>query len=297
MAVAKSLVETEDNIDDFMNKINKNFIQTSDDFKGRAPGRSTVYYIEELKKNKNDNILAIDNIEIKSGGSGSAMRTSCIGLAFSGEKNRDKLIDYSILSSMVTHKSPIGYLGGFASALFTALAIENVDINKWPFILIDFIKSDKIKKFTNMKHDTNQKEYDKIDYQKFLDMWELYVSIKFKNGIPVKQKSQKNLVLRTKFHYDNFTSNDPNSTIIGENGYSSVIMAYDSLLDAGNCWEKLIIYICLHVGDSDTVGSIATSFYGALYGFHNIPEGNLKYLEYKDQLYKLGSDLYKKYYS
>ena len=69
-------------------------------------------------------------------------------------------------------------------------------------------------------------------------------------------------------------------------------MAYDSLLDAGQYWEKLVIYAMLHVGDSDTVGSIAGAWYGAIYGFGDVPKGNLEHLEYSDKLYKLGGKLY-----
>ena len=52
----------------------------------------------------------------------------------------------------------------------------------------------------------------------------------------------------------------------------------------------------MHMGDTDTTGCIAGAWRGALYGFEGVPEINLKNLEYKDILEKLGKGLYKKYY-
>ena len=84
--------------------------------------------------------------------------------------------------------------------------------------------------------------------------------------------------------------------MIGDSGFSSVIMAYDCLLDAKDNWETLIIYSALHWGDSDTVGSIACALYGAMYGFKNVPDGNLKHLEFKNELYEIGKKLFKTFY-
>jgi ADP-ribosylglycohydrolase len=72
-------------------------------------------------------------------------------------------------------------------------------------------------------------------------------------------------------------------------------MAYDSLLDSRGAWEKLIIYSALHFGDSDTVAAIAASWYGTVYGFGDVPENNLKYLEFKKELTDLGKQLFKQY--
>jgi len=83
---------------------------------------------------------------------------------------------------------------------------------------------------------------------------------------------------------------------VGASGIDSVIIAYDCLIDAGNKWEKLVVYSMLHNGDTDTTGCIAAAFYGAVYGFGEVNKNVLKYLEYKDELTKLGKGLYKKYY-
>ncbi len=66
---------------------------------------------------------------INSGGNGCSMRTLPIGLRFYKDEDIDKLINASIISSMITHNSPIGYLAGLATAFFVKLAINKVNIN------------------------------------------------------------------------------------------------------------------------------------------------------------------------
>ena len=71
-----------------------------------------------------------------------------------------------------------------------------------------------------------------------------------------------------------------------------MIMAYDALLDAKDSWEKLVYYSMLHVGDSDTVGAIAGGIFGAMYGFKNVPENMLEYIEKKEELIKLAEEIF-----
>jgi ADP-ribosylarginine hydrolase len=100
------------------------------------------------------------------------------------------------------------------------------------------------------------------------------------------------------FDYDEFYSeknkSDNNYITIGGSGVTSMLMAYDALLDAGDCWEKLIYYSMLHIGDSDTVGAIAGGLYGAMYEFKNVPEHMLKYLEKKEDLIEFAEKIHKK---
>ena len=68
------------------------------------------------------------------------MRAPVIGMCLYGDKNRDDLIDLSIISSQLTHNNPIGYLAGFNVALFIALALEQVPINEWVYILLEYVE-------------------------------------------------------------------------------------------------------------------------------------------------------------
>lgn len=253
----------------------------------RHPGVTTNNYILQFQKGHDGRDLPYDK---KAGGNGAAMRTSCIGLAFHGEKNRDKLIEISIETSKLTHNNAIGYLGGLTSALFAAFAIEDIDIIKWPFLLLDLLNSQRVKKFINIE---DKEEQD--DYQSFTNYWRKYVDTRFEDRSPISTRAQASLIFRSRYYYENFTRNTA-ALLIGESGFCATIMAYDSLLDSRNVWEKLIIYSALHFGDSDTVAAIAASWYGALYGFGDVPKNNLKYLEFKKELTSLGEKLYEKYY-
>ena len=251
----------------------------------RFPGVATNKYIRKFEEGHDGRDLPYDKM---SGGNGAAMRTSCIGLAYYGMEKRDVLIKAAIETSRLTHNSAIGYLGGLAVAYFTALAIEGIDIEEWPFLLIKLLSSSKVKSFIKTDEEGE-------DHEIYINYWQKYIDTRFENNKPIVSRAQANLVYRTKYHFENFTK-DTASTFIGENGYSGPIMAYDSLLDGRYAWEKVIIYSALHSGDSDTVAAIAGSWYGAIYGFGDVPEKNLRYLEFKGELENLGKLLYSKYY-
>lgn len=262
----------------------------------RNPGLATLKYIKRLKNGGN----WIDTpYDLLSGGSGAAMRNLCIGLAYFGENNRHKLIQISIEMSRITHNSAVGYLGGLASALFVALSIEKININSWPFILLELFKNGTIKKYIKASN-RGINEYEN-DSHIFINKWEKYISDKFdENGNPIKRKTDINLLYRNKYYRDNFAfrmESDSNpSHFIGGGGDDSVIIAYDCLLDSGPNWEKLIIYSMLHAGDSDTTGAIAAGFYGSLYGFKDVSENFLENLEFHKKLKTIGFDLYQKFY-
>lgn len=75
-----------------------------------------------------------------SGGNGVAMRSLCIGLAFNKKEDINKLIKFSIETGKITHKNPIGFLGGLSTAYFTHLAINKIPIEKWCKKLIDLVE-------------------------------------------------------------------------------------------------------------------------------------------------------------
>jgi len=74
------------------------------------------------------------------------------------------------------------------------------------------------------------------------------------------------------------------------------MIAYDALLFAKDSWETLMVHSALHGGDSDSTGTIAGAWYGALYGLKGVPLCNYSELEYKDRLIGLGKDLYDLFY-
>jgi ADP-ribosylarginine hydrolase len=299
ICVINSLLCDYVNLDDFCNNLVKQFISafekefsTNEGLYKRQPG-STL--LESLKRLLEDPTWNGMEYEYYAGGSGASMRSSCIGLAFSGLENRSKLIEYSIESSRITHNSATGYLGGMVAALFTAFAIEDIKIREWPFLLLDIFKKNIIDDYIKL----SGRDYDNFtkDVHTFIGKWTVYINDKFDdNGDPIKRRSSKNLVYRTQYYYDNFKFQEEKSVFFpGGGGDDSVIISYDCLIDAGNNWEKLVFYAMLHGGDTDTTGCIAASWYGALYGFNDVPKNSINVIEYRDELYNLGQKLYKKY--
>jgi ADP-ribosylarginine hydrolase len=302
MAVTKGLLKnkskylfnetTLDNIKLEIIQVFNEMIDDKDNGKNRHYGVTTLKYIKIIDETDEDaRTLPYD---ISSGGNGAAMRAGPIGLAFYGEKNRDLLIKSAIELSKLTHNSAYGYLAGLTMALFSAYAIEEIDIKKWPHLLINLLLDDKIKK-NILRNDQNNNELD--DYDKFINYWQKYVDTRFdENNDIIMTRSHKNLIFRSRYYYENFTK-DTQSIYIGESGFCAMIMAYDSLIDCDGKWEKLVIYAGLHLGDSDTVCAIAGFLYGLLYEFGDVPESNLTYLEFKDELIDLGKRMYERYHS
>ena len=48
-----------------------------------------------------------------------------------------------------------------------------------------------------------------------------------------------------------------------------------------------------HAGDSDSTGVIAAAWFGAMFGFSNVPERNYSQLEYRERLEDQAVKLYK----
>lgn len=291
MATIESLITNHNNIDEFMAILVKKYIKAFDNMINRLPGKGTIKSIEKLDKGLFWKKVPYEFISSGSGGgSGASMRMTCIGLVFHGENNRDKLIEYSIEASRVTHNGVFGYLGGFSCALLTAFCLENVKLELWPFKLVEFLESGRIDDY--LKKTRGYKEY-KEEKELFISYWRKYIELNYLGKIYSIKPSTRIPSVRSQHYIKYYTLMD--DTLPGFMGHDSVIIAFDALISARDKWESLVVYSMLHVGDSDTTGCIAAGWYGALYGFKNIPENNLKHLEYKDKLENLSEKLYSKY--
>lgn len=269
MAVLDALVKTYNQDDDIIVKqIQKSMIHYYNNDKHKDKRNYGIRTVKSFNKIMNNQKILYNKM---AGGSGASMRSMPIGLLYSGKNNRKKLIYISIMSSIITHNNPIAYLGGLASALFTAFAIEGVQPNKWPFKLLDIIKSPYVK---NLIHKINNitpqaTELQNKDVDQFVIWWDTYINLRFKNKKFIDNTNKNEVSTNMKFfdsrsifYYENFGLK--NSFNPGANGCDSVIIAYDCFMDSKS-FESLIYYSMLHAGDSDTTGCIAGSFYGAYY--------------------------------
>lgn len=299
MGTAKSLMDDYSSVNDLGKKTAREYVRIYNEYfvkdKGvlkRMPGETLLVSLLKIRSGTQWDDLSY---HIDNGGAGAAMRSSCIGLAYHGLENRMKLIDVSIKLSKITHNSAIGYLGGMTAALFTAFAIEGIDIKQWPFLLLSMFETRQIQDYIETWKNKDDVKGFNNDYHKFVEVWTLYVNTKFNKGKIIRKKTNIHLVARSNLYINNYSKNN-NTKFFGSNGIDSCIVAYDALLDSDGKWEKLVIYGMLHSGDGDTTGCITASWYGALYGFGDVPKHRLKYLEFNDTLHKQGKDLYKKYY-
>lgn len=259
----------------------------------RGFGTTTVKAMEKWKDNYDERNA---NYNKTSGGNGCSMRTFPIGLRYYKDDDLDKLIELSILTSKLTHNSPIGYLGGLASAYFIKLAINRVNINKWPLMFVELLQSDLIKKYIDIEDEDIY-----FDYRSTIRVWKNFIDLYFDGNNKLRElKLKNNLLGRITIFLqlnDILYPNSEYKNIVGGTGPTSVIMAYAAIIDGGDNWEKIIYYAMLHSGDSDTVGAIAGALYGILYGFKNVPQHLLKNLEMKEKLEKIGNDFYNKFYN
>jgi len=84
----------------------------------------------------------------------------------------------------------------------------------------------------------------------------------------------------------------------GSSGHDSTIIAYDALLgalyintDPKNAWNEVLLRGALHGGDSDSTGTIAGAWYGALFGLTNVNRKHYELLEYRRRMEALGEKL------
>lgn len=267
--------------------------EIENDVINRYPGENTVKYITKYTEHTDASHHPYD---VTSGGNGCAMKMLCVGACLYGKKRREELINVSIRIGKLTHNSPIGFLGGLVTALFTAFAIEGIEMTKWPFKMLKILASKSVKKHINFASNSSDSLEELSDYLEFIKIWKKYLTSRFtKARTLIKNRSHTNLMLRVKY-YQQLLVIDTKSVIMGESGFGVGIMAYDALLDCTGNWEKIIFYTALNPGDSDTIGAVAGGWYGIYYGYSDTPKRLIGQMEYGDRLKKIAKKIYDKYW-
>ena len=290
----------------------KRYIEIYDELlkEERVTGGCTLKSIDFLKKvtrsEKKNSYLEMIQYDKNMGGNGAAIRTGPIGVYFANDF--DKLIDTSIMASRLTHNIPIGYLGGFISALFTSYAFNNIQPWLWIDKLLDLVKSNKI---YNYIHSTDIGNKDDNEIQKYFFKWYQYKETRFNDLINFRGKSQfifPNERFNALSEYVSKYKQEEPKFNFGASGLDSVIFAYDSLLmsitpnerfaiDFDNPKynaESFLFFSTLHCGDSDSTGAIAGYWYGTLLGYNGFDQNKMKKLEFYNQLKKLSDNFSKK---
>lgn len=274
-----------DNIQFFGEKLRDAYIASMPLIENRDPGQTTLESLT-IQENIKWNQLPYNSRAIANG---STMRSGCIGIFYPGKFNRLELICRAIESSRITHNSTVANLGSVTSAIFTAYALEKRPVNIWPRKLFKLLQSDIIDNYIKKYHSNEFPQYDR-EKTIFIGQWDNYLNRRFNGSQKIEQKFMKNIVERYKYLSENFSKG---CDIPGACADDVLIFAYDALLQSDGVLEKVIIYSALHPGDSDTVASIALSWYGAYY--HTIDneiraEHYFENLEFKKRLLKIFDD-------
>jgi len=257
MATFDVLCDKINTVDEFGVKLRRAYLESVPKMAGRHPGAMT------MKSLSNQEFIEWNKLPYNPNGSGSAMRAGCIGIFYPGRTNRKRLIALAVECSRITHNSATAILGSITAALFTTYALEKVPVAIWAHKLLKTLKSDKIDNYMKKSRPDEYHLYAR-DKVIFYSQWEKYVNKRFSGLVPLLDiKMFKHPVLRIKYFAENFSKGHLNFP--GGDADDAVIMAYDALLESGESLEKLIVYSMLHHGDSDTVGSIAMSWFGAIY--------------------------------
>lgn len=283
--------------DDLYNNITNNYLESFKNINEMRDlylaGRQSIEAIKSIKSGLNWRLFPYNK---SAGGNGGAMRTMCIGLVYNKPSNLLALIESSIMISSITHPNCISFIGSIISALFTSYAIQDIIPETWIFEVIRLLESKTIDDIVEKIKPTFI-EYMIEDKKIFLNKLLTYVEQSFDDNYNylITDTHLRSIFpwKRTLYYHEEFSTNKK-YIYPGAGADDCIIIAYDSLLMAKNNYEKLIYMSMINIGDSDTIGSIASAWYGALYGFNNInsnlitnDELYLTISKYADTLYKL----------
>lgn len=272
-------------IQDYGEQLRKNYVDNWDKMVNRAPGFTTSRSIQILQNPD----VKWDSLQYDptANGNGSCMRTGCVGIFYPGKSNRKKLIALAVEGSRVTHNSATAILGSITTALFTAYAIERVPITHWPHRLLKLLNSLKINSYMEASRPTEYKLFLR-DKQFYIAQWQKYVNFRFAGASVVPRtdrRTMNNPVERIKYFAESYSKSHLDNP--GGCADDACIIAYDALLESGDNLEKLLVYSILHHGDSDTVGSIAFSWFGAYYFSKanlDLAESRFNQLEFRTEI-------------
>ncbi|CAE7673871.1 Adprh, partial [Symbiodinium sp. KB8] len=92
------------------------------DMAHRAPGQTTIQHLALIHPDgRNWEVVPYNS---RGAGCGVSMRAMAIGLRYAAPSRVKELLALAVESGRMSHHNGLGYLGGFASALFTAFAIQ-----------------------------------------------------------------------------------------------------------------------------------------------------------------------------
>jgi ADP-ribosylglycohydrolase len=236
-----------------------------------GPGFGCISSIQKLKYG-----IPWQKAASNSGGNGTAMRVSPIGLFYC--KDIRNLTNAAMKSSLLTHSHPAASAGAVVIARAIAFLIDKSI--KASFSIDEFFT-------TIISSISNSQE----------DIWEEFIEIlnKVKNSLNISVEAGlikfSQVGVKSPFFIEDYLG----KAFVHPYTLSTVACALFVFLKNLNSFEDCIIQLATAGGDSDTVGAIGGSLAGAYFGLGNIPD-DLKYIvkQYKNIL-NVSEQLYSKF--
>ena len=294
-ANAKGLISWAKNkstgIDGLIQKIKQEYIELIKDrlelekfervYKG---GVTTINYLKKLKAGDNYKTFGYDD---KAGGSGGSMRSAVFGIVFCKPSQLLELIEVCVESTALTHPNTIAVLGSIMVGLFSSYALQGKLPIRWCVDAMEVLESSTIDNYIKSTREAWEPYYLR-DKKIFVNKWKDYMEDRFDEfdftyikSAPMKYPSKRTL------YYNKFSARKKD-IYQGAGGDDSVIIAYDCLIDSGSSWDKIVFSSMLHVGDSDTTGTICGFLYGLVYGLESVyPQMLINHIDQKEECYKL----------
>ncbi len=274
-------------------KIKKEFEHNID----RIYDRTTMKYIETFTKTNDGRFTKLKGVELF--GNYASLRNIILGLQYNKKKDLKKLVNYTYLSTVITHNSVLSFLSSIILSYFVSLAVQEIPIKKWPSMLINLLESKQIKSYVG---DDNDRFF---DYLSVVNTWKKYIDSRFdKNGEKINVKSFTNLIFRMRFYYDTFLINkfnieNSNEDMLKRECILLIIISYDSLLDCDGYFEKLLFYsafVYILPSSKHIISSASGALYGLVYGFGDVPKHLLENIEDTKELTSIGNKIFTSYY-
>ena len=253
-----------------LKKLIKQYIKWLDDPPIR-PGYGSMSSIQKLKYG-----LSVEKAASNSGGNGTIMRVSPIGLFFNNSLMQLK--NAAILSSKITHSHPAAHYGAVIIARAIAYLIKKS--HSKGFIINNF-----------MQELVNAIQYAQDD-----------IAEEFIN---VLKKVEENLDLSIETGLIKFSQIGVKSpyyiemymgkAFVHPYAMSTVACSLFLFLKHRDSFKNCLYELATAGGDTDTVGAIGGSLAGAYFGFDEIPENLINLVKDKKKILQIAEQLHEKY--
>jgi ADP-ribosylglycohydrolase len=236
-----------------------------------GPGFGCISAIQKLKYG-----IPWKKAASKSGGNGTAMRVSPIGLFYS--KDIKSLKNAALKSSVITHSHPAAAAGAIVIARAIAFLIDkSIETS---FSIEEFFE-------TIISSISNSQEKIWEDFIEILNRVKDNLNISVETGL-IKFSQ---VGVKSPFFIEDYLG----KAFVHPYTLSTVACAIFVFLKNLNSFENCIIQLATAGGDSDTVGAIGGSLAGAYFGLGNIPDYLKNIVKQHKHILKISEQLHLKF--